>query len=98
VKHKITAKGQITIPRDIRDHLGVKPGDYVKVFAYPNGTAVILPVKPVSSLKGILKSPFKRPVTIEEMNDGIAAGARASLGADFRLGPSARRQPRIAKR
>ena len=28
----ITAKGQATIPKAIRDHLGLKPGDRVKFF------------------------------------------------------------------
>ena len=76
----ITAKGQMTLPKASRDHLRVQPGDRVKVFNLPDGTVVILPVRPISALRGIVKSPHKRPVTIEEMNDAIAEGALASLG------------------
>ena len=95
---KITSKGQVTIPKDIRDHLRVKPGDSVKIFAHPNGSAVILAVRPISDLRGILKSPFKRPVTLKEMDDGIAAGALASMGPDFQPGVRVRRPARTAKR
>jgi len=71
----ITVKGQATIPKAIRDHLGLKPGDRVKFFIHPDGTVVMLPKLPASALRGFLK-PRRPPATIEEMNDAIAdAGA-----------------------
>ncbi len=69
----ITVKGQTTLPKPVRDHLGLKPGDRVKFFIHPNGTVVILPMLPVSSLRGMLRRPGRKPVTIEEMDEGIAA-------------------------
>jgi AbrB family looped-hinge helix DNA binding protein len=71
----ITIKGQATIPKPIRDHLGLKPGDRVKFFIHPNGSVVLLPKLPVSSLRGILKKPRRRPVTIEDMREAIVTGA-----------------------
>ena len=76
----LTAKGQMTLPKAAREHLRVKAGDRVKIFNLPDGTTVLLPIRPISVLRGIVKSPHKRPVTIEEMNDAIAKGAVASLG------------------
>ncbi len=70
----ITSKGQATIPKAIREHLGLKPGDRVKFFLHPDGSVVLLPKLPASSLKGIVKSPLG-PVTIDAMNEAIAAGA-----------------------
>jgi antitoxin PrlF len=70
----ITAKGQTTIPKAIRDHLHLKTGDRVKYFVHPDGTVVMLPVIPVTALKGIVKSRLGRPVTLEEMDEAIAAG------------------------
>jgi AbrB family looped-hinge helix DNA binding protein len=70
----ITAKGQATIPKAIREHLRLKPGDRVKFFVRPDGSVVLLPKLPVSSLRGIVK-PGPRPVTIEEMSAAVAAGA-----------------------
>jgi antitoxin PrlF len=68
----ITAKGQATIPKAIREHLRLKPGDRVKFFVHPDGSVVLLPKLPASALRGIVK-PGRRPVTIEEMS--AAAGA-----------------------
>ncbi len=70
----ITSKGQATIPKAIREHLGLKPGDRVKFFIHPNGSVVLLPKRPASILRGIVKAP-RRPLTIEEMNTAIAEGA-----------------------
>lgn len=69
----LTAKGQATIPKAIRDHLRLKPGDRVKFFVHPDGTVVLLPKRPASNLRGIVKS--RRRVTIEDMNKAIANGA-----------------------
>lgn len=78
VESAITAKGQATIPKAIRDHLHLKPGDRVKFFVHPDGTVVLLPNLPITSLRGIVK-PRRRPVTIEEMDDAVAAGASAGM-------------------
>ena len=69
----ITVKGQATIPKAIREHLGLKAGDRVKFFVHPDGTVVLLPKRPVSDLRGILKS--KRGVTLDEIDAAIAKGA-----------------------
>jgi antitoxin PrlF len=70
----LTAKGQATIPKPIRDHLGLKPGDKVKFFIQPDGRVVILPTVPITALKGFLKSRVG-PVSIEDMETAIAEGA-----------------------
>ena len=69
----ITVKGQATIPKAIRDHLRLKPGDRVKFFVHPDGSVVLLPKRPVSILRGIVKA--RQSVTIEDMNEAVAAGA-----------------------
>jgi AbrB family looped-hinge helix DNA binding protein len=72
----ITSKGQATIPKSVREHLGLKPGDRLKFFVHPDGSVVLLPKRPASILRGIVSS--RRPVTIEEMGEAAAAGAAAS--------------------
>jgi AbrB family looped-hinge helix DNA binding protein len=76
VESAITTKGQATIPKAIREHLGLKPGDRVKFFMHPDGSVVLLPKRPASVLRGIVK-PRRRPATIEEMSKAAAAGAIA---------------------
>lgn len=71
----ITAKGQTTIPKPIREHLHLKAGDRVKYFVHPDGSVVLLPVVPVSTLRGSVKSRRLYPPTIEEMDEDIAAEA-----------------------
>jgi antitoxin PrlF len=74
----ITVKGQATIPKAIREHLGLKPGDRVKFFLHPDGSVVLLPKLSATALRGIVKSHRERPVTIEEMAKGAAQGAAGS--------------------
>ena len=70
----ITVKGQATIPKAIREHLRLKPGDRVKFFVHPDGSVVLLPKLPAAALRGIVKSR-RRPVTLEKMSEAAAAGA-----------------------
>jgi AbrB family looped-hinge helix DNA binding protein len=72
----ITSKGQATIPKAIREHLGLRPGDRVKFFVHPDGSVVLLPKLPATALRGIVK-PRQPPVTIEAMTEAIGAGATA---------------------
>ena len=74
MESSITAKGQATIPKAIRDHLRLKPGDRVKFFVHPDGSVVLLPKIPASALRGIVKPRRQPPVTIEEMSAAAASG------------------------
>jgi AbrB family looped-hinge helix DNA binding protein len=71
----LSSKGQVTIPKMARERLGIGPGDRVKFFFDAQGKLVILPKVSVSILRGFLKSPMGKGVTLEEMEEGIAAGA-----------------------
>lgn len=71
----ITVKGQATIPKMIREHLGLKAGDRVKFFLHPDGSVVLLPKLPAAALRGIVKSRHRRPVTIKEMTKAVAEAA-----------------------
>jgi AbrB family looped-hinge helix DNA binding protein len=73
----ITSKGQATIPKAVREHLGLKPGDRVKFFVHPDGSVVLLPKLPVTTLRGIMKT--RRRATIEQMNEAIASQASESV-------------------
>ena len=71
----ITMKGQATIPKAIREHLGVNPGDRLKFFFHPDGSVVLLPKLPARALRGMVRSRRRRPVTIDQMTRAVAAGA-----------------------
>jgi len=71
----ITVKGQATIPKPIREHLGLNPGDRVKFFVHPDGSVVLLPKVSASALRGMFKSRTRRPVTTEQMTKAAAESA-----------------------
>jgi antitoxin PrlF len=71
----ITIKGQATIPKSIREHLGLKSGDRVKFFVHPDGSVVLLPKLPASALRGMVKSRRSRPVSTDQMAIAAAQGA-----------------------
>ena len=70
----ITSKGQATIPKAIREHLRLKPGDRVKFFVHPDGSVVLLPKRSVKALRGMVR-PKSPPPTMEELDEAIVAGA-----------------------
>jgi len=72
----LTVKGQATIPRAVRAHLHLEPGDRIKFFIHPDGSVVILPKVPSSALKGTVRPPRKR-VTLAAMDAAVAQGAAA---------------------
>ncbi|HWZ44763.1 MAG TPA: AbrB/MazE/SpoVT family DNA-binding domain-containing protein [Candidatus Saccharimonadales bacterium] len=81
----ITVKGQATIPKAIRKHLGLKPGDRLKFFLHPDGSVALLPKLPARALRGMIHSRRRRPVTIEQMAKAAAEGATGgTLRAKFR--------------
>lgn len=70
----LASKGRATIPKAVREHLGLKPGDRVKFFLHPDGSVVIMPKRPIAALRGMLRSR-RRPLSVAEMDEAIAAGA-----------------------
>lgn len=69
---RLSTKGQLVIPKVIRDRLGLHPGDRVDFVVQDNGDVVIRPVVvDVLELEGMLYRPGRRPVSIEEMNEAI---------------------------
>ena len=68
----ITSKGQITIPKEVRDALGVAAGDRVEFVAEEKGVyKVVAATRDVSHLKGLVARPAK-PVSVAAMNRAVA--------------------------
>ena len=73
----ITVKGQTTLPKHVRQALSLQPGDKVRYLILDGGEVRIVRARNLSSLAGTLKHPVQRPVSLEEMEDAIATGAKA---------------------
>ena len=71
----LTSKGQITLPISVRNALGLSAGAQVD-FLPVDGSFVLVPVRSdVASLKGRFAGRVRKPVSVEAMNEAIAAGA-----------------------
>lgn len=74
---KVTAKGQVTLKKDILNHLGVRPGETVAVSKLPSGTIEVRAARgnsDISDAFGILKHRGKRRLSIEEIGKIAAEG------------------------
>ena len=69
----ITSKGQITLPKAVRDSLAVKAGDRVRYVIVDQGV-LMMPVRSTSRLFGSLKYNGP-PVRLADMDDAVAEGA-----------------------
>lgn len=73
----VTAKGQITLKRELLQHLGVKPGERIEVEKLPGGEIRVKAAKPAGSIEGflgLLAGRTQKVATIEEINEAAAAG------------------------
>ena len=76
---KMTSKGQITVPKEVRDRLGLKPGDRVLFIVEDDGSARLLAAnRDISSLVGILPAPRRR-ATLAQIEASVARAAGARL-------------------
>jgi antitoxin PrlF len=77
----VTVKGQTTLPKDVRAALGLTSGDKVR-YVILDGEVRILKARSVKELRGLLAKPDQKPVSLEAMDEAIAAGATDSVDLD----------------
>jgi AbrB family looped-hinge helix DNA binding protein len=72
----VTAKGQVTLRKDILKHLGVEPGDKIAVDKLPDGRVEVKAAAAgkISDVFGVLKKPGRKPLSVAEMNRIAARG------------------------
>jgi antitoxin PrlF len=76
----MTSKGQVTIPAEIRQRMGLGTGDRIEFVELESGDFAIKPaIDDVRSLKGVLRKPDK-PVSVDLMNAAIRKRAAARSG------------------
>lgn len=73
----LTSKGQITLPKEIRDRLGLDSGSILNFQVLADDTITARAVKPdARRIRGLLKSPHAAPLTVEQMDEGVAGHLR----------------------
>jgi AbrB family looped-hinge helix DNA binding protein len=69
----LTAKGQMTIPKHIRDAMKLRPGDKVEIVLNENQEAVIRPAaRKVDEVFCKLHKPGRQPATLAEMDAAVS--------------------------
>ena len=75
----LSSKGQITLPKQVRDLLRLRTGDAVEFVIGADGEVhVRTGTADVSALRGLLRRPGRRPVGIDRMNAVIRKAAGRS--------------------
>jgi antitoxin PrlF len=73
----VTAKGQITLKRDLLQHLGIRPGERVDLEKMPGGELRLRAARTtgtVDGFLGVLAGKTKKIGTLEEINEAAASG------------------------
>ena len=73
----VTAKGQVTLRKDLLNHLGIHPGEKITLDKLPDGRIEVKAARQtgkISDVFGLLKRESGPTLTIEEMNEIAAQG------------------------
>lgn len=75
----LSSKGQVTIPKDVRDDLGLTTGSKIMFVKVSEGQYRLVPrTGGVDDLIGMLHDPTAPVLTMDEIDDAIAEGGAAS--------------------
>lgn len=73
----VTAKGQVTLKKEVLQHLGIGPGDRIEVDLLPGGRATVQAAREkrgIEAFIGSLKRHDGRTATLEDIEQAIADG------------------------
>lgn len=74
----VTSKGQVTIPKEIRDYLKIDTGSQVDFVIDRDGTVVLLPRRIESStISGMMHRPGRPAIALEDMDEQILESVTA---------------------
>ena len=69
----LTSKGQITLPKEIRDRLGLDAGAMLDFQILADNTITARLVVPdARRIRGLLKSPLATPPTVQQMDEAVS--------------------------
>lgn len=76
----LTSRGQLTLPKEIRDRLNLEVGAILEFQIQADNTTTARQVQPdARRIRGLLKSPHAAPLTVEQMDEAVAKHLRGKL-------------------
>jgi len=73
----LTSKGQLTLPKEIRDRLSLDAGAILDFQIQADNTITVRRVLPdARRIRGLLKSPHAAPLTVEQMDEAVSKQLR----------------------
>lgn len=73
----VTSRGQITLRKDVLQHLGIKPGERIELDLLPDGRVALKAARLAGSMAGfigLLAERTAKAATIEEIDEATAMG------------------------
>ncbi|MBI5791642.1 MAG: AbrB/MazE/SpoVT family DNA-binding domain-containing protein [Rhodocyclales bacterium] len=73
----VTSRGQVTLRKEVLQHLGIKPGDKIELDLLPGGRGMLKVARPAGAIDnfvGLLAGRSKKVATIEEISAAAAKG------------------------
>ena len=68
----LTSKSQLTLPKAVREALGVGPGDRIRFLPTHNGFRLVVSKGGLAGLRGRFAGRRKSALSIDEMNRAVA--------------------------
>jgi antitoxin component of MazEF toxin-antitoxin module len=81
-----TSRGQVTLRKEIFQHLGVRPGEKLEIELLPGGEfrgRAVRKKGKIEDVFGMLAGKTNVKLTIEEINEAIAEAAAAEVMESF---------------
>jgi antitoxin PrlF len=73
----VTARGQVTLRKEVLQHLGIKPGDKIELDLLPDAKGMLKAAQPggtIGGFVGLLSGRTKKIATLEEINEASTIG------------------------
>jgi antitoxin PrlF len=73
----VTAKGQVTLRKDLLQHLGIEPGQKIEIDKLPDGRITVQAARTTGTIDdfiGLLAGKSRKIATLDEIDEAIAGG------------------------
>ncbi len=75
----LTSKGQTTVPAEVREFLGLKPGDKIRYIRRGDEIVIKAKNRRAAEFAGILQDAARSPLSTEELEDAIGQSVAAHV-------------------